>query len=347
MRVLCTMIDSNCVDDEGARARNNRVLRLLLEASRNAHNHKVLLLTVPRIVALVSRGRADNMLLTLGFAILANLAAGENARLLIAQQPNIFEATATALASGHMAAREDATSFIRNSCMDERIASRIGSIEGVIDSLLYLVRESGRLGRHAACGALINLCIDPTNRATMVQLGALDDLIALAAAKNPPEVRAAAADCIANLALDNNVGRILLRARATQALFIMATHEDHACVWKSAGGALHNFAEVYPEKKNFVRVSGLSCLTKMGRASANELLDSVYARDNETPRTRAARRAEVLAKEREEARRLRHEARKIGKGEGVKSFKAFNKYSAAAIRGRVRETQDDPRSFQY
>ena len=58
------MIDPNCADNESARNRNNRVLRLCHEASRNAYNHRVLMMTIPRVVAMISRGQADNMLHT-------------------------------------------------------------------------------------------------------------------------------------------------------------------------------------------------------------------------------------------------------------------------------------------
>ena len=38
----------------------------------------------------------------------------------------------------------------------------------------------------------------------------------------------------------------------------------------------------------------------MGRAAANSVLNAMYERDNETPRRIAARRAEELAKKREQ-----------------------------------------------
>ena len=343
------MIDPNCADNESARNRNNRVRRLCHEASRNAYNHRVLMMTIPRVVAMISRGQADNMLYTLCCSILCNLAAGADARLLIMQQRRSVEGICQLLMGGRTSMRNNAASLLRNLAMDEFAATRIAAISGVVPALLKLIDEEDQtdLGIIAATGCLTNLCAISSCRADIVNEGGLDVLMKCTRTQNRPEVRAGAADCIANLALDNYVGRILLRARATQALFIMATHEEHACVWKSAGGALTNFAEVYPEKKNFVRICGLACLTKMGRAAANSVLDAMYERDNETPRRIAARRAEELAKKREQERRARHEARKMGKGEGVKSIRAYNKYSAAGIRGRVRESTDEPASFQY
>ena len=87
----------------------------------------------------------------------------------------------------------------------------------------------------------------------VVNEGGLDVLMKCARTQNRPEVRRSSRlHCkpgAGQLRRPNSVARA-----SGKALFIMATHEEHACVWKSAGGALKNFAEVYPEKKNFVRI---------------------------------------------------------------------------------------------
>ena len=85
-------------------------------------------------------------------------------------------------------------------------------------------------------------------------------------------VQAAAADALANLAIDNAVGETLLNTRKSSVLFTMATHESDVKVSKTAGTCLANITSLHYINKHKVVTTGISFLQRINGAAVKSIV---------------------------------------------------------------------------
>tara|TARA_B110000090_G_scaffold133190_1_gene146596 strand:+ start:48 stop:497 length:450 start_codon:yes stop_codon:yes gene_type:complete len=85
-------------------------------------------------------------------------------------------------------------------------------------------------------------------------------------------VQAAAADALANLAIDNAVGETLLNTRKSSVLFTMATHESDVKVSKTAGACLANITSLHYINKHKVVTTGISFLQRINGAAVKSIV---------------------------------------------------------------------------
>lgn len=136
-----------------------------------------------------------------------------------------------------------------------------------------------RLARMCCCQAIGNIASDGNDdlRNILIAAGATDALLPLTTAGSASDVRAAAADAIASMALDAGVGARLLRIRSSSTLFAMATHEGDEKVWRTASTALANMASEAYIQKRLVSTAGISLFARIPRSELNIILAKRYA----------------------------------------------------------------------
>jgi hypothetical protein len=273
VEVLSSMLSPACGTDFEV-YRNYRTLNFLHELSRHTHNGSTLIHCIPDVAKLVDGRQVDGNCLALAFATLANLSLRKVGRLKIGYQKNMLSNMVEVLKLPHVMASINAASCIRNICLEEAFSLKFASLEAPIHliDLLKRTRAKDLENQIIVSYAICNLCFfpNPKNRELFIQHDAAPLLLKLTATSilNPKfcAARAAAADAIANMSIDNEFGSTMLKARGAASIFVMATHEEQLMTWKSAGGALQNFNAVDDLGKSKVQSAGLAALTRMNAA---------------------------------------------------------------------------------
>ena len=195
------------------------------------------------------------------------------ARLKIGSQRELLSNIVKLLSMDHPFAPINAASCIRNLSVERKFARRFALLEAPVHIINLLENTPPKNLEHQIIlsYACANLTFeDEKNREMFIQHEMAPLLLKLTGTAITNDkycaVRAAAADALANLAIDNNFGASMLKARGAVSLFVMATHEDQLMTWHSAGGALQNFNALDDFKKSKIQSQGLAALSRMNPA---------------------------------------------------------------------------------
>ena len=255
--------------------RNYRTLNYMHLLSVHSHNIPSLFPCIGNILQLINcKANDDPNLMALGLATLANICLRKSGRLAIGRDRKIFKSCVEALQlwPKNRFTKYCAISLIRNLSTEPRFNFRFfeQDVAQHIVEVLKKVKRKNREAQTQLAYAICNLATYEGNRRLFNQYQTADILLNLTASAVQNEkfaaVRAASADAIANLSLDNDFGMEMLKHRGASSLFIMATHEEQLMTWKSASCALQNFNAVDEYEKIKIESMGLSYLSRLNQA---------------------------------------------------------------------------------
>jgi hypothetical protein len=133
------------------------------------------------------------------------------------------------------------------------------------ESMLYSAFE-------VVCHTITNLAaLGDENRHRLIEADGVEVLLRVMKSKNN-NVKAAAADALANLCIDNDVGETMLKTRESSVLFTMATHEEDIKVSKTASICLANITSLHPIHKHKIITTGISFLQRINGADVRQII---------------------------------------------------------------------------
>jgi len=310
MAVIATMIDPTCLPTNFSIHRNRRAMINIYPLSPFSNNHEALTPLFDPVSQLIAIQNGDEGINALALSFLADCCNGrEIFRSAILLQGGlvrgliqclggnshgirVFEAVSAASLLRNMLAgsppahildeleesdAETATvnllAVLRRSDFEADIVGKKTSsnkksqthMDTTCESMLYSAFE-------VVCDTLCNLAaLGDDNRTRIVNADGVQVLLRVMRSKCN-EVKAAAADALANLCIDNNVGETMLKTRESSVLFTMATHEDDIKVSKTASTCLANITSLHPIHKHKVVTTGISFLQRINGADVRAMV---------------------------------------------------------------------------
>jgi hypothetical protein len=309
MSVIATMIDPTCLPTEFSIHRNRRAFLSIFSLAPFSNNHDALTPLFDPVAQLIALQNGDEGLNALALSFLADCCNGRNEyREAISLQGGLIRGLCSCLGGSILHGVRTFEAISAASLLRNIVAGSSGPPEYILKdleesdaetaavNLLATLRRSDFDGDvcvveegsnthmdisseamlHTAfqvvCSTLSNLAaLGSDNRQRIIDADGIQVLLRVIRTQCN-EVQAAAADALANLAIDNAVGETLLKTRESSILFTMATHEQDVKVSKTSGTCLANITSLHSIQKSRIVTTGISFLQRINGADVHAMV---------------------------------------------------------------------------